>query len=182
MAIAAIAVVDLAVESGLGLAARWAPTAALAGVAAWAVFWSPSVEVCEDGPRVRNVLTTWIVPWAAIQLIDTKYSLTLVTAERKIIAFAAPASGRLQVRRAVRSDVAHLPESTYGPGRSVRPGDLPSSPSGQIAIVLRERWQAVRDAGGLAEAAVPVRLWHTPTLGILAALAAAAVGAAVFLR
>jgi hypothetical protein len=178
IALAVACVVDLAVEGGVMLALRWGPTAALAAVGAWAVFWSPQIAVHDDGPHLRNILRTWVVPWAAIQRIDTKYSLTLVTPGRKITSFAAPAPGRLTARRAVRSDVDHLPESTYGPGRSVRPGDLPAGPSGQIAIVLRERWEARRDADDLdGPSPTPTAVWHrgiAATLGVLAVAAAAA--------
>jgi hypothetical protein len=180
MVLAAAAVVDMAIQGGLAMTVRWAPSAALAGFAGWAVFWSPDITVDDAGPQVRNILRTWVIPWSAIRLIDTKYSLTLVTTGRRITAFAAPAPGRLTVRRAVRSDVEHLPASTYGPGRSVRPGDLPSAPSGQIAIVLRERWEAERDAGHLdAPDAVPHVRWHRTTAVTLAVLAALALACGI---
>ncbi|MDR0432550.1 MAG: PH domain-containing protein [Bifidobacteriaceae bacterium] len=178
------AAVDLAVEGGPAQALRWAPTAGFVAMFAWAVFWAPEVTVHDAGPTVRNILRTWVVPWQAIQAIDTKYSLTLITPGRRIAAFAAPAPGRATVRRAVRSDLDHLPDSTFGPGRSVRPGDLPASPSGQLAVVLRSKLEELRDAGQMEPgqpAAIQV-LWHRTTMLLLAGLAGLAVLAAALIH
>ena len=52
-----------------------------------------------------NVLRTIDLPWPAIQLVDTKWALTLVTAYGKFTAWAAPAPGGMaSARRMTRSD------------------------------------------------------------------------------
>ncbi|OYX55823.1 MAG: hypothetical protein B7Y93_04385 [Micrococcales bacterium 32-70-13] len=63
----------------------------------WALYWMPAVEVLEHEVIVRNPLSTWHVPWPAIERIDTKWALTLFTPRGKIEAWAAPASGRYTV-------------------------------------------------------------------------------------
>ena len=75
-----------------------------------------------------------------------RYALTLHTAYGDYAAWAAPAPSRARVATAGRDDVANLPGSTYGPGGSVRPGDLASSASGQAAMIVRARWSSSRDA------------------------------------
>jgi hypothetical protein len=161
---------------------RWAPALAWFALSAWAVFWAPSVAVGEAGLNVRNVAASHYVPWAAISRIDTKWALTLHTGQGKVTAFAAPAPSSLQpLRRAGARDIGHLPESTFDAGGSVRPGDLPGTASGDLAWVVRERWQEVRDAGptGPASGQRPTRRWHIrllaawALLGCLTALALA---------
>lgn len=148
-----------------------------------ALFWRPEITIRPDAVEVVNVFSTITVPWPAIERIDTRYTLTLYTATRKVPVWAAPAPG---IRGAVaieRSDVRNLNESAYGPGHSVRPGDATSSPSGQVAFVLRQRWEALRDAGFLDSGAVEegtlrVRT-HGWTIAILATLLLASVVGAV---
>lgn len=146
--------------AGLAVAGDWPGLVrtvwplAFFSVLAVALFWRPRILIEDHGVTVVNVLRTIEVPWPAILRIDTRFSLTLFTAERKIPVWAAPSPG---IRGAVaieRSDVRNLSESAYGPGHSVRPGDSVTTPSGQVAFVLRKRWEALRDAGHLDSGAV----------------------------
>lgn len=167
--------------SGLGTIAPWL---ALVALMVWAAYWRPQVRVDDGGVHVVNVLRTIDLPWPAIQRIDTKWALTLVTAYGRYTAWAAPAPGGIATARAAsRASLKGLPESTYGPGGSVRPGDVPTSPSGAAAAEVRRRWEELRDAGHLDDprlefARVPVR-WHwpvivgAPALILIGALAAA---------
>ncbi len=119
-----------------------------------ALFWRPQIQIEEHGVTIVNVFRTIEVPWPAIERIDTRFSLTLFTRDRRIPVWAAPSPG---IRGAVaieRADVKNLNESAYGPGHSVRPGDSMSTPSGQVGFVLRQRWEALRDAGHLESGAV----------------------------
>ncbi|MDR0593123.1 MAG: PH domain-containing protein [Bifidobacteriaceae bacterium] len=182
-ALAGLAAVSLAVEQP-GLVGRALPTLALVCLTAWAVFWAPQVVVDDSGLTVRNVLASHHVPWAAITRVDTKWALTLHTARGKVTAFAAPAPSSLRPpgqRGVTAREIARLPESTFDAGRSVRPGDLPGTASGDLAWVVRERWQEVRDAGptGAASGREATRRWHTAPLAAWAALALAAGLAAV---
>lgn len=144
-----------------------------------ALFWRPGILIEDHAVTVVNVLRTIVVPWPAIVRIDTRFSLTLFTPERRIPVWAAPSPG---IRGAVaieRPDVRNLGESAYGPGNSVRPGDSVSTASGQVAFVLRRRWEALRDAGhldsGVVEAGSLTVTVHWATIATLGALFAGTV-------
>jgi hypothetical protein len=143
------------VVSGLvqspGTAWRWIPLVALVALLVWAAYWNPAVVVTPAGVELRNVLRTVELPWPAITLVDVQYALTLETPWGSYAAWAAPAPSRARARTSGPSDMAHLPESSYGSGGTVRPGDLMSSDSGQAAALVRSRWEEVRDAGLLAD-------------------------------
>lgn len=154
---------------------RWFPVVAFVAALVWAAYWRPAVVVTPAGVELRNVLRTVELPWPSIELVDVHYALTLETAWGTYSAWAAPAPSRARARTSGPSDMAHLPESTYGSGRTVRPGDLLSSDSGQAAALVRRRWEEARDAGLLTDARVerdrPVVRWHTGVIVLLVALA-----------
>ena len=73
-------------------------------------------------------------------------------------------------------DVKHLPASTFGVGNSVRPGDSVNSPSGRAALAVRQRWEALRDAGYLDNPRLefdkpPVR-WHVGLIALIVVMIA----------
>jgi len=163
-----------------GLAALWevAPWLGLLAGACWAVFWNPRVVVTDGGIDVINVVRSFAVPWPAVQAVDTKFALSLVTAYGTITAWAAPAPGARAAVRATRGDVRRIPDSAWAPD-GVRPGDLPSTPSGSAALVIRSHWERLREAGHLDHAVlehdrIPTR-WHWRTIIAGAVLLAAAI-------
>jgi hypothetical protein len=88
------------------------------GAAIYAVFWRPAVIVDDDGVLLLNVLRDVRVPWAALEAVETRYALTLVTAEHRYASWAAGAPGR-------GSGLARLGHSRgRGTGRRNREGDL----------------------------------------------------------
>jgi hypothetical protein len=145
----------------------------------WAAYWRPAVLVSPAGVELRNVTRTIELPWPTIQRVDTRYALTLHTAYGDYAAWAAPAPGRTRVATSGKGDVADLPGSTAGPGGTVRPGDLASSASGQAAIIVRRRWEELRDAGVLddprLERATPRVRWPAGPRAASAVLTAASV-------
>jgi hypothetical protein len=165
----------LSIRSGMALVLGLLPWMLLASGAAWMVFWNPRVVVDDGGVHLVNLLRTIDVPWPAIQNVDTKWALTLTTAYGTFTAWAAPAPGGLSTaRRISRTDRDAIPASAKDEYGAVRPGDLPDSPSGSAATVVRRRWEELRDAGWLDDPqleheAVPVR-WHWLTIAIGAAL------------
>jgi hypothetical protein len=173
-ALAAWALITLAATDPTKLVV-FLPAAGCAALTVWAVFWAPKVVVAQGAITVRNVLTTHHIPWSAITRIDTKWALTLYTGQRKIAAFAAPAPSSLHaVKAPSRRDLAHLPATTFDAARSVRPGDLPGTPSGDLAWVVRERWQEICDSMPTGPTSGHTASWrlHTPLLVAWAALAA----------
>ncbi|MDH6236141.1 PH domain-containing protein [Cryobacterium sp. CG_9.6] len=137
----------------------------------YALFWRPKIVV-SDHITVVNVFQTVVVEWPQIERIDTRFSLTLYTKERRISVWAAPSPGVRGSLAIERSDVANLNESAYGPGRSVRPGDSVSTASGQVAFVIRQRWEELRDADEIDFAIVgsPLVVTHWGTVATLSAL------------
>jgi hypothetical protein len=153
-----LAAVGLAVSATDGPAglAQAIPLAALAYLTWW-LAWYPAVVVGDTEVTLRNPLATIKVPWNALVTVDTRYALTLVTPRRKYTAWAAPAPGIFGVQRARADHVRGLPETTYGPAGSIRPGDLTNSDSGAAAYYVRKRWSELLAAGtvetGAADAA-----------------------------
>lgn len=120
----------------------------------WLLFWSPSVTIDPAGVVIRNLVRERRVTWPAITRIDTKYALTLYTDAGRVSAWAAPAPGRAPASGVSQDDLRRLPESTYGAGGSIRPGDLPTTDSGQASLIVRMRWEELRDAGMLDDSRV----------------------------
>jgi hypothetical protein len=166
------------VEQGL----RAAPWLVLVAGSCWALFWRPHVVVSDGGVRMVNVTRTIDLPWPAIHSIDTKWALTLLTAYGKYTAWAAPAPGVHQAMRSTKHDVEHLPASTYSED-GIRPGDLPSSPSGNAALLIRRHWEELRDAGFLDDPKLEhdraTVNWHWRTLLVGAAVIGLVVGTMV---
>lgn len=140
----------------------------------WAIFWAPEIRVDDAGVHLVNVTRTLHLPWPAIQAVDTKWALTLITRYGKFSAWAAPVSGRRSGREMAPGDLDALPESTFGPGRSIRPGDDPGTPSGKAAMAIRRRLQVFADAGFLddpkLETEQPPGRWHVESLAVGAGL------------
>jgi hypothetical protein len=141
----------------------------------WEVLWRPSLRVSDEAVTIRNPLRTIVVPWAALVHVDTKFALTLYTPGRKFAVYCAPAPGRSLTSAGRRKSADPVPYVIGAP----RPGDLPSSDSGEAAHLVRARWDALQRSGrvngGLA-AQTPVSVvWAWGRAGVLTAGAAASV-------
>ncbi|NKX50063.1 PH domain-containing protein, partial [Arthrobacter deserti] len=179
----------LLAAAGLAVAATEGPAGLLSAVPlatlaymGWWLAWYPAVVVSDREVTLRNPLATISVPWAALVTVDTRYALTLVTPRRKYTAWAAPAPGIIGVHRARPEHATGLPETTYGPAASIRPGDLTSSDSGAAAYRVRRRWAELLAAGSVEPgSAGSVRVRVRPNWALIGAAAVllAAAGAVV---
>jgi hypothetical protein len=141
----------------------------------WVALWRPRLTVADEGIEVVNVFHTVHVPWAALVHVDTRFALTLVTPNRKVAVWAAPAPGRAGVALAQRQNQRHgrvVPATEDGNRRA---GDLLSTASGDAAYLIRQRWHDLRERDaielGTADSVrVPVTL-HWLSIVLLAATA-----------
>lgn len=176
VAIAVAGLAGFAVTGDLFGLVRYGWGLGLLGFAAVALFWLPSLSVAEHEVTVRNVFSTWHVPWPAIQRIDTKYALTLYTPRGAISVWASPAPNRYAGQVSSSSE-NRLPGK--GLGGSIRPGDLLTTASGAAAYVIRNHWDQLRDDGHLDNPVVEEgalrREPHLPTILVLGALVIATV-------
>jgi Bacterial PH domain len=177
-----IAAICFALTIWTGVSDNWtdaaltAPWTALLALTCWVTFWRPCVAVSDAGVRLVNVSRTVFIPWPALHEIDTKWSLTLITAYGRFTAWSAAAPGARGALLSLGGSRAEHSQRGTPRAEIVRPGDLVDSPSGSAAALIRRRWEAVRAAGHLDEPRLehdraPVR-WHVGTgVAVLALLA-----------
>jgi hypothetical protein len=181
----AIAAICLAVTLWTGVGDSWkdaaltAPWMALLTLTCWATFWRPCVTVSDAGVELVNVSRTVFIPWPALYAIDTKWSLTLITAYGRYRAWSAPAPGTRSALLSLGGGHKERGKWDGQPEETVRPGDLVDSPSGSAAALIRRRWEDMRAAGHLENPRLerdraPVT-WHVATALAAAALLAVAV-------
>jgi hypothetical protein len=184
--ICGVALVALVTEFNILQLVRYLALIAFAAYAVWILFWSPSVTIAPYGVGVRNLLRNHAISWPAIQRVDTRFALTLYTTAGKIVAWSAPAPSRFAAQRASRGELAKLPESTYGVGDSIRPGDIPRSDSGLAALYVRRHWEQLRDGGyldrGVVEGTGVVTTWLRRENAILLGLLVLAVAGLIAVR
>lgn len=145
----------------------------------WELFWRPRLDVDDAGVRVVNQFHTIDIPWAKIVDVDTKWSLTIVTPERRYRASAAPAPGAIS-----RPDMTGAQRTGRVSDGSIRKADAPGTDSGDAATIVRGRLQAMAEAGDLpigqaATARVATHV-HWVSIVTLALLAAASVPALAY--
>ena len=178
-----IAAISVAVTIWTGIGYSWtdaaktAPWMALLTLSCWATFWRPRVAVSDAGVELVNVSRTVFIPWPALHGIDTKWSLTLITAYGRFTSWSAAAPG---ARGALHSrDTGRTPHGQLGQNSEevVRPGELIDSPSGSAAALINQRWDKMRAAGHLDEPRLERDRaqvsWHVATAlaaGVLIAL------------
>jgi hypothetical protein len=167
-AICVVASVITLAEGGLSDLGRVAPWLALFAGGCWAAFWRPRVEVSDAGVRIVNVTRTVDVPWPAIQNVETKWALKLVTAYGAFSAWAAPAGGRGPARRASRVENNLLSRARIT--ENLAPPTSLDGAAGDAAEIVRDHWEKLRAAGHLdnpvlEHSKAPVR-WHVETLAV----------------
>jgi hypothetical protein len=177
VALCALAAGVVLIEEGASTMLTVWPWLAIASGLAWALYWRPEVCITDAGVRLVNPLRTIEVPWPALEAVDTRWALTLVTAWGRYRAWAAPAPGRSVMRQQLRH---HVSQDRRIPGlpanSSARPSDLPHTDSGAAALAINEHWKRLRAGGHLDHAVLehdhpPVR-WHWELLAGIAVLGA----------
>ncbi|MFV0372821.1 PH domain-containing protein [Microbacterium sp.] len=162
----------IGVTDGLGGVLRWGwPIVALAW-AAWLLFIRPSVTVTDGFVEIDNVFRSARVPWGDLADVQTRFALTVHTADgRGIRAWAAPAPSARRALGTRREEVSRTP----GDGQTRRPSDAEGTESGDAATLVRRAIERHRRSGGTDRPGGTVRTWHRGLLATTILLAAAAV-------
>lgn len=177
MVMCAVGVVSIAWYQPLD-ALRYGWGLVLLAVLAYALYWRPALIVEEHGITVVNVFRTEFVAWPAIVAIDTKWALTLRTADRTVRVWATPAPGRHRTLGLSRGDFAGIGTTARGAHESLRPSDAISTASGNLAQLIRGHWERMTETGVFAHGVDPEATrttWHAVTIAVVAAVAAATV-------
>lgn len=138
------------------------------GVVVFALFWRPAVVVDDDGVLLRNVLRDVHVPWSRLEGIETRFALTLLTADGRHQSWAAAAPGRPSTLpgrpagargRGLLGSVAApsgpdgghghaLPRPDWMPGETAasRSSQDLTADSGAAAFMVRQRWVAWQES------------------------------------
>ncbi|MFM6966804.1 MAG: hypothetical protein ACKOWI_05525 [Rhodoluna sp.] len=106
---------------------------------AYLIFIRPKVQIFDEGVVITNPLTTIGIGWHRVIDIDVRYSLTIVTATKKISAWAAVAPGRYHGRTVHPSELRGYKLSN---SEAIRPGESPRTSSGEAAQLCRLRLEA----------------------------------------
>jgi len=192
---------DLAAR-GAGRALTLVPVLLAVGAAVYALLWRPCVRIDAGGVVLCNVLRDVRVPWAALEEVDTRYTLTLHTAAGAYQSWAAPAPGRPSpVPRGwtqsaagrtaggpAGDEGARLPDARWQPGGVApdRSSRALGADSGAAAFMVEQGWARWREGRAAAAPGTPaagdgaVRVsWDRPLLAVLTASTVAAVLVAV---
>lgn len=102
--------------------------------AVWAFYVLPSAEINGEFLILRNPFNIVRVGLGAIKNVETRYALTVEGDFGKATSWAAHPPGRLRHKSHSLEDLTSL---GLKPGESVRPGDLPSTLCGSLALQIR---------------------------------------------
>lgn len=116
-------------------------TALVAVAITYVYFVAPRITIAEEAITVDNPWRSHVIPWGALIDVNTRFHLTLVTAEGPVHALAAPSPGGFAAMRSKPDQDARTGRVHRQGAGGVRPGDLPNHSSGQLAAVIRGHWQ-----------------------------------------
>lgn len=118
----------------------------LASAITYQIFLHPAIIFYDEGIVIINPLSRHEIGWHEVEEIDTKYTLSVTTFDRKgkngkIQAFAAPAPGRYHSRSIHESEIRGL---NLRESKVIRAGDSPRTNSGAAAAIARSRLEHFR--------------------------------------
>ena len=122
--------------------------------AVYLAYGRPKVTVFDEGILIVNPLVAVTIGWQDVEDIDTRFSLSVQYAGKRINAAAAPAPGRHHARTVHPNELKGV---AIPMAEAMRPGDSPRSDSGVAAHLARSRWAAFQK-GGITGAAMQVEV------------------------
>lgn len=170
--VAALGLLGVLATGRTELIVRAIPPLGLLGFGAWTTFWHPAVRIGAAGVTMINPMQTVTTTWPAVEDVQTRWSLAVVTARGVHTAWAAPRPSRMTSALSVRRDVRGLADYAAERRRQQEPGRA----TGDIAAhLVTVQWSQYRDRGllGAVEGAGVEIHWHVTTVLVLAALASA---------
>jgi hypothetical protein len=119
------------------------------------------------------------VPWAVLELVETRYALTLHVGEARYRSWAAGAPGRpLPVPGKAAAPGGTLRARDHDPtgeAEAVRASRSLRGDSGAAAFMVERRWEQRRALPAAGDEAVTVRwVWHWPVVTVVAIVVAVA--------
>lgn len=149
-------------------AVRAALLVAAAVVLCWSFLLRPRVRLREDELELRNALSDWHIPLAAVEGIVVRQATVVLAGGRRLVGIGVGVPLRKLVRRRLGSEFERgieAPEPAVG------------HPALQLTDVMVERiqWAAREARRSGAEAGSPTRTWAVPELVVLAVLLIGAV-------
>lgn len=141
----------------------------------WLGLVRPKLVVANEGVTVVNPVSRVQIGWHDIEELDTKYSLTIVTKDRRrFVSWAAPAPGRHHARtvRGAEFKGVGVAADNVKDGL-IKAGESPRSLSGQAIAICRLRMIAFTRAGNIQGLAFSKRYDLVNLLVVVASFAAA---------
>ncbi len=160
-------------------AAGLAPIFAFVTVAAWLLFWAPTILFRSSGITVNNPLRTYVIPWTALQRTESRWALTLITSGRKITVWAAPRQRRGVTGIGVRRDLYGLPD--YRAEQVFESQSKPGTAADLAERLITRRLTSLSDENPkLMETGVVSASWHfVPVVVLLLLLIASVISLSV---
>ncbi len=175
--VVAVGLGSLALAGDIESLRRFGPAFAALAVLTWLIFWWPSVTLSAETVTVRNPLRTTVVPWAAIEGIETRFGLRIELRPAGIVAaWAAPAGSRRAgarlLRRAVDTSATGASETLVREARLQGEGEAPTA-------IRQELARRERTGTAVTGSTEVTRTFNIPVIVLLAAVLLAAVAFAL---
>lgn len=130
---------------------------------AYLLFLRPKVDLYDEAIVITNLITDETIGWQDVVDIETRYSMSVTTADRKVFAVAAPGPSRYHSRTVHETEMRGI---SVRDSSSIRPGDSPRTHSGVAAHLARLRWEAFNREG--RDASVTTQRKRQPLLASIA--------------
>lgn len=118
------------------------------GYGAYLLFVHPRVTVFDEGIEIHNPMSDHRIGWQDVLALDTKYTLSVQTADAIVHAWAAPAQGRYHARTIHPEDMRHMRDARDG--RTLPAGHSPRAHSGVAYHLASVRWDRFAGPGSVA--------------------------------
>ena len=102
----------------------------------WLLFLRPKIVFYDEHLVIVNPFTEVVIPWGAVQAIDSHFAFSVQVGGKKYSAWAAPAPGRQHSSTLHSSDFKGL---GFSEKLETRLSDSPNSDSGAAAYLARTR-------------------------------------------